>query len=239
MTVRHVRLGVILLAVAMMQHAALADTPDQPGSGKSPTWRLQGRPYGESSVSLGVYHHLTGRWDCGSQISTSLSNENDDDHRDQSAVEHISFASRHSHSRYASVHVNVDMRHWWRIGQRVEWFVGPRIGVGYAYRHTDSFELRIMDDETSRLWSEGKDEDTSLGVGLILGADLELLDHLSVTFALNPLHYWYAWSDSHDTDRRLEEGIETPELHTGKSCGEDGSLTLDATPQLYLVLRLD
>ncbi|HET9886974.1 MAG TPA: hypothetical protein VFR10_05630, partial [bacterium] len=103
-----------------------------------PTWRVQAGAFSSGfGQSLGIYHRLSRRWDCGFEVSTHYQEA---EHESDEAT---TFPDGESIQRQEdrdnddiSVSLDFDLRRWSQLREKLGWFWGPRVGGGYGKSNT-------------------------------------------------------------------------------------------------------
>ncbi len=152
-----------------------------------PKWRLAVRIYGGFvyTPEVGIYRRVGSRHELGLGVSGDLDFREDEE---TSVVQDTTDTRTYyttSESDYSRIELYSELRRWNRISDDVTWYFGPRA----------SFELGDVEYATdSRLNEERVYE---VGVSLIAGGDLKLLEHLSLSFSFLPMRISYSWLDIH------------------------------------------
>ena len=204
-----------------------------------PTWRVQATALNFSSgQSLGVYHRLNESWDWGLEIGADFS-ESETDRDRVDTLGDGSFGQDGSVSEQDSflVNLDVDLRHWSKLREKLSWFWGPRLGGSYS-NSQDTFRTEDLDDNFRQFVSEGESNGFGAAAGFIVGADLILLDGLSATFALNPVRLGYRWTDRDERSSETVDGIVQRTSETDEDLSSFEA-DIDLFPSLYLTLMID
>ncbi len=171
-----------------------------------PTWRLEADPFNQyDSYSLGVYRRIDAQWDLGLQFATGVGDRNGQGVATGEGWDVPTVTSRLAGYNSFSLGVTVQARTWYPLGRRVAFFLGPQ--VSYRYGSITSGEGRLTDRDPGAdvINVRSMDERTQRwGTGLTLGGDLILLPRLSISIALLPVSYSYAWG--HRDHRYVEIG---------------------------------
>ena len=198
-----------------------------------PTWRVQAGLFDSSSgQSLGVYHRLSTSWDWGFEVGTDFAGSDNDQDRVQTSSDGTFNQDNSSFERdFFQIDVDLDLRHWGKLQERLSWFLGPRFGGSFA-TNSDQFrrEGQLLDE------IEGKSYSTS--AGFTVGADFQLLDRLSTTLALLPVSFVYRWSDRDQTRLEVVDGV----IQGHEESDEDINsfeVQTSFTPTIYLTLAIN
>jgi hypothetical protein len=199
---------------------------DDDGPFTVPKWRLAVRTYGYDSYSnpaIGVFHRVGTRHELGLAIDADLDFRNTKRrYAHQDTTYHISNSDYDDD--FFSVTLYGELRRWNRISDKLMWYVGPRLVLGYTYRDDEN---KYESDTES--WYE--DWSYTLGLTLSAGADLKLLKRLSVTAGFVPIGVEHVWSQHQEG--YVDEGRRLRRYHY-----KTHELTLDLNPYATAYLCL-
>jgi hypothetical protein len=175
-----------------------------------PTWRLSVRTFGQSSgyPVLGVYRRIGDRHDLGIAVSGRIDSKSGDRDRERWGYDDdSSWESWDWDSDEFDLSLHGELRRWTRVSDRVSCYGGARLTTRYYYDHDeDSVDSEEYDHLYGHLDSR-KYETFGLGASLTIGADLELLRHLSVSASFLPISITQNWykrtyenTDTRDTE---------------------------------------
>lgn len=221
--------GLALFLAVLLAGPTVAGEP--PFSVSLPGWRMQARPYPAwNDMSVGVYRRLSEHWDAGLQLASNFRSQ--DLELDHWATEDNGVAMEVRDSHEFDLTGYLEFRRWTPFRSGLAAFVGPQIAVGH---HTgwwvESSENLPYQGESYRELAE-----YSIGMGPVLGADLRLLSHLSISMSVRPLFVAYGWGTSHETAWSVEDPLQP--ARTSESTTKQDSFSVDTTllPQAYLTV---
>jgi hypothetical protein len=217
-----------LLLAAWLFPTGVASPQETPAPGPSvPAWRVQAGNFTDAGISLGVYHRLSGRWDLGLQISS---------HFEDRGEEVVSWDG--TGEAPPSTHVRdqhdfdgagyLEFRRWASAGDGFSLFVGPQLSLG----HGSGWLVAGYDSGSAQEYHEWNAY--SVGVAPVLGADLRLLSHVSVTMALRPLRFVHRWGTTETSGWTVSNPLDPARTH--ETAAEDSSTEIqaDLLPRIYL-----
>lgn len=196
-------LGMFVVLVCLQTAAAGQEAV--PSAFALPPWRIQVLAYGEDTgPTAAVYHRLGERWDLGLIVSADVSDRNaetdrydigeDDTERDETQ---------------SSFGLEPEIRRWTSRGSALATFIGARAGVRFGERTSEMTTFV----EGGGWHATTNDSDwTEMRIGLSFGADVQLLQHLSVLFAVVPVNVTYRWEEtrsSFEMSQQSPDPIET------------------------------
>jgi hypothetical protein len=188
----HASHGSAILFVLLLGNlqTASAGQDTVPSTFTLPVWRIQVEAYGEGPGSIAsVYHRLGSRWDLGMIVSADLNGRDEDSNRDaDDDSERIDNRS--------SFGLEPEFREWTSRGPSLSTFMGFRAGAAIGRR---SFELTERGEDGSGHRNESDTDWTELRMGFSLGADVQVVRHLSVLFAIVPVDFTYRWETTKST----------------------------------------
>lgn len=204
-------------AVSLFVLVLLLLTQAPSDAGELPAWRFQVRAYGPEQASLVALHHRVGsRSELGIQVTGRFSDMQSDEGRDY---------ERREERFDRSYSFRPEYRRWTHRDDRLATFWGANLLLGFSagesYREASEYQSEYNEDR----------ESTRLGVGASIGADLELLEHLSVSMIVAPISLTHEWAD-----KKSIYGPVDPEQET-RFRKRDLILDLNLTPSLYACLR--
>jgi len=228
-----------LLSLALLASFGSTASAEETGELGLPVWRFQGTIFNSGfGQSLGVYHRLGSRWDAGLELSTDLSNEDDEDDSVESSSDG-EVNERHStrDSDSYDVRLGIEARRWGRIQDKLAWFIGPRIGGRFSWFSSNTESSSMFGTELQHRVEENESRTYTASSAITIGADLQLLKGLSATFILLPIEVSYFWSDR-------DNGSVT--VFNGETLTQDAdsdmkgfNVDTDLIPSIYLGLSID
>ncbi len=210
-------------------------------SGRLPKWRLMaGVLTSDADPDVGIYRRIADRWDFGLQVGGSLSTYNrDDDAEAQQTQRTISTVGERSASR-VDISLHSELRRWSPRTAALATFYGFRFSVSYADGESEDDETQTSHGGTVDLTNLEEFRRTSETVGtgfsLLLGADLTLIPHLSVTVLVTPLSAATLWSL--DRQRTREDSYGDDERTSAEYSERSYDISFDLRPAVYLTLGL-
>jgi hypothetical protein len=164
---------------------------DDGGPFMVPKWRLAVRTYGNDNgnPAIGVYHRLGARHELGLAVDADLDFRNGKRSYVTEDTSSSSYRYYEDDQDAFGVTIYSELRRWNRISDKLMWYVGPRLALGYRY----SDDENAYEDQ-SRYWNESWRY--TAGLLLSAGADLTLLKRLSVTAGFIPVGITHTWSKS-------------------------------------------
>jgi hypothetical protein len=168
--------------------AAAAAESTETGPSIIPKWRLSVKafPYSYSDDPVfGVHYRIDKRHDLGLEVEFGTSYDDGSDVSESTVGEGYYDEDDHEGESH-EISVYTDLRRWSHTNDRVSWYAGARHGVGYSYTEAEN------SDSDSRHFRSY--EYTFVGMWFTVGADVRLLDHVSVSASLIPVGIKYAWS---------------------------------------------
>lgn len=160
-----------------------------------PTWRLEADPFNQyGSYSLGVYRRIGAQWDLGLRFATGVGDRNGQGIATSERWDVPTVTSELTRRNSFSLGVTVQARTWYPLGRRVAFFLGPQVSYRYGSVTSGEGRLTERDARVDVINVQSMDERTQRwGTGLALGGDLILLPRLSISIALLPVSYSYAF----------------------------------------------
>jgi hypothetical protein len=205
-----------------------------------PTWRVQAGAFSSGfGQSLGVYHRMSRRWDCGFEVSTHYQeSKNESDEVGSFSGGEPFQRQEHRDNDDFFVNLDFDFRHWSQLREKLGWFWGPRVGGGYGNSNTAIHTFDVVSGESRVRTNEYDSEYYSASAAFLIGADLVLLKGLSATFALQPVTLEYRWEDQDQTSSEMIDGII---MNSSQSDGDENRIHVDTDffPAIYLTLAID
>jgi hypothetical protein len=192
-----------------------------------PKWRLAVRTYGNDNgnPAIGVYHRVGTRHEFGLAIDADLDFRN----------ENRTYASGDTSSSYYRLYdddvdtfdvtIYSELRRWNRISDKLMWYVGPRLALGYRYSD-DEHSYEDLSRYRSESWRY------TLGLLLSAGADLTLLKRLSLTAGFVPVGVTHTWL------RGKSGSVSASGLSHSRTSNDTHVLTLDLHPYATAYLCL-
>lgn len=167
-------------AEAMQPESADEPKVDESAPPLVPKWRLSVVALAQNDSyrpMLGVYHRVGERYDLGLSIDSAVSFYD----REPRSADYGNYADEAYDFTASS-----DLRRWNRINDRISWYWGGRMSGGYTYDESKSSNSSIRSKSTLH--------NRMAGMSFVIGADLELLHHLSVSVSFVPIQCKYQWN---------------------------------------------
>lgn len=169
-----------------------------------PKWRFSANPFGFSSSipSLSLHRALGQRTDIGFSVAAHFNESaRDDEQLYREFDAEVRAWDRDSDHFNAALVLSAELRRWREVSSRISWFYGLRGGYGYSYSERENrVEYADRDDDETDL-TEIESWDHSTYGAMIIGVDLELIEHLSFAVGLTPIRATYFWgTDQWDSE---------------------------------------
>ena len=218
-----------IVLVAMVSFSSIAVAAETEPS-IIPKWRVavKALPYYYSSLPmLGVYYRVGNRYDFG--VSVDGGAEFSSSARSQERIDEGEYSMEGKNTDVESFDITVytDLRRWSRVNDRASWYLGGRAGAGYRF------------NEDEDLWTDTdswrKTRYRLLGLWFVAGADIRLLDHLTVSASFAPLgikHTWNKYTSEYDRDETDE-----PEFRS-RTVEERNAFSIDANMEAVAYLSV-
>lgn len=195
-----------------------------------PKWRLSVRAFPHhyyDHLILGIYYRVGDRYDLGISVDGDIdlgirqrSSKSDDPDFHPSGY-------NYDEERY-DIRLSADLRRWGRVSDRTSWYWGGRLSGGYTYNEdVDAYT------ESSSSWAS---RNRTIGVSIVMGADLQLIDHLSVSFGLAPLLASYNWYNNEGV--YVREATEEWEAKHTRTIEKRDVFSVEVNPHVAAFLSL-
>ena len=151
-----------------------------------PKWRLSVLALDQNITFqpvLGVYYRIGKRTDFGLSVDGNI-DFFDRDYSTQNGGSGTSYGTAWEDDTYDFAGV-AEMRRWSRISDRVTWYWGGRMNLGYTHDENKRYDEDRLDQTTL--------QERMVGTGFVIGAELKLLDHLYGSVSFAPILLKYRW----------------------------------------------
>jgi hypothetical protein len=219
---------------AYSSEAALQETSTSASSGSVPyvipKWRFAVKtfPYNYSNNPMyGVYRRVGDRTDLGLQIDFGAT-FSDGESTQESLEGVVERKTDEQDGVRHNVSVYIDFRRWSRVSDRISWYLGARPGSGYSYRESER-----IDTDTKYVEST---EHEFLGLWITAGAEVRLLENVSVSASFQPFGIENEWYEYEMTRDEYDDGQLVGRNRTVK---ENTDFEIDAhlRPAAYLSIH--
>jgi len=235
--------GSTLCLALTASSAAQEPDPGAPPAFELPRWRLSVRAheygYADYSGMIGVYRRLSTHYDLGLQMTTRTTISSSDTDR---LIRHSDRADseRDEDSDLTSLGFgfSLEARKWTPLAERLAFLRALRCTFSHSRSESDNQSESLDGDGIDRSWDERISESSTVVLALVLGAELELIPHLSAAMTMVPLALSATWSREDQQSTDFYDGGE--EWRTDVSDDWDRSLQLETsfTGAVYVSFKL-